>query len=197
LEKTDTMAAGTTRGLSPNIRVVLLTLLLAAGAAGGTSLVWLQRWKPPLGRGPLPVVALVALTCAFAVFEVFVIHLEYRHEVHSLSLTELVLVAGLVFFPPSSLLVARIAGSVVALVLHRRQWTIKLPFNVAQQTLTALVAIVVYRIVLSSHPALSAAGGLAAVMAGLSVAVVGHPFRGCRHIGARRPTTGIGAARRL
>jgi diguanylate cyclase (GGDEF)-like protein len=157
------------RRLTSNVRVGLLIVALAA-TAGGAYLVWLRHWVQELGSGRFP---MVFLAIAFAVFEMIPVHLEYREEVHSLSLSELALVAGLIFYPPSELLAARLAGSLVALVIGRRQWTIKLPFNLASFALEATVATFVYRFLLSGHPVLSGVGAVAIIAGVLSANAVG------------------------
>ncbi|HLY83215.1 MAG TPA: bifunctional diguanylate cyclase/phosphodiesterase [Acidimicrobiales bacterium] len=151
------------------MRVGALALTLAAISAG-TYVTWLRHWTRPVEPVRFSVVVLAA---AFAVFEVFVVHFEYRKEVYSTSLSEMALVAGLIFYPSSGLLAARIAGSLVALVAHRRQFSVKLLFNLANFALEATVAIVVYRAVLSSHSALSAAGVVAGFAAVLSANILG------------------------
>ena len=164
------MAEGTPRSLGPDVRIGVLCVLLGAASAG-CYVVWLRHWGPVLGQGRFPVVALAA---AFAVFEIFVVHLEYRREVHSVSLSEMALVAGLVFFSPSNLLLARLLGSAAVLVIHRRQWSIKLPLNLASFAAEATVATLVYRAILGSpqHP-FSVRGAVAAIAAVLSADVVG------------------------
>jgi diguanylate cyclase (GGDEF)-like protein len=163
------MAGVIRRCLTPNSRVALLVAGLSV-TAGGAYLLWLRHWSQELGSGRFPV---VFLAVAFAVFEMLPVHLEYREEVHSVSVSELALVAGLIFFPPSEVLAARLAGSVVALVLGRRQWTIKLPFNLASFALETTVATVVYRALLAWHPVLSAVGAVAIIAGVLSASIVG------------------------
>ena len=163
------MAEVKPRSLGPDLRIGVLVALLGAASAG-CYLAWLRHWGPSLGQGRFPVVALAA---TFAVFEIFVVHLEYRREVHSVSLSEMALVAGLVFFSPTDLLVARLVGSMAVLVLHRRQWSVKLPLNLASFAGETVVATLVYRAVLGVHPALSAPGAVAAIAAVLSADMVG------------------------
>src|SRR5450631_3760614 len=72
------MAEGTPRSLGPDVRIGVLFMLLGAASAACYA-AWLRHWGPSLGQGRFPVVALAA---GFAVFEIFVVHLEYRREVH-------------------------------------------------------------------------------------------------------------------
>src|SRR3954454_14092153 len=86
-------------GLSAGERV----LVLAAALAGTAAVVhWLLvRRLPPL---PAPFhVPWVVLAVAFRATEVFVVHLQFRRESHSISLSELSLVIGLMFCRPEDI----------------------------------------------------------------------------------------------
>ncbi|HEV3231968.1 MAG TPA: EAL domain-containing protein [Candidatus Dormibacteraeota bacterium] len=72
--------------------------------------------------------------------EVWVVHLQFRQEAHTVSLSEIPLVLGLFFLAPRELIAAQLAGAVPALALHRRQAPVKLAFNLAQLALSAGVA---------------------------------------------------------
>ena len=61
-----------------------------------------------------------ALAAAFAVTEVFVIHAHVRGSAHTLSLSELPLVVGLLLAAPQELIVAQIAGPVARAALRPR-----------------------------------------------------------------------------
>ena len=71
------------------------------------------------------------LAIAFFFSEVFVVHLEFRSSAHSFALSEIPLVAGLFFASPAELLVAQLVGAGLALLLVRRQKTLKALFNLA------------------------------------------------------------------
>ena len=84
-----------------------------------------------------------ALAAAFAVTEVFVIHAHFRGSAHTLSLSELPLVAGLLLAAPQDLIVAQIAGPALVLLFVRGRSPAKVAFNLAQFALTATLAVLV------------------------------------------------------
>jgi diguanylate cyclase (GGDEF)-like protein len=129
----------TPRG-STRYRVLLLVGLLAA--AGGALYLSVVRSLPaPEVATTLPWVAWVA---AFAATEVFVVHVQLQRDSHSFSLTDLVLVAGLYLISPSALVAAQVAGAGLALVLHRRQFGLKLWFNLAQYAVAGGLAVATF-----------------------------------------------------
>src|SRR5918992_1899555 len=72
-----------------------------------------------------------ALAIGFAATEVFVIHAHIRDSAHTLSLSELPLVVGLLLGAPTELIVAQVAGPIVVLLLARGSAPVKVAFNVA------------------------------------------------------------------
>jgi diguanylate cyclase (GGDEF)-like protein len=80
----------------------------------------------------------------FAASEVLVVHVQWKRESHTFSLSDLVLAAGLVLTTPSQLVLAQVVGTATALVLHRRQRGLKLAFNAAQFALAGCMATIVY-----------------------------------------------------
>ncbi len=93
-----------------------------------------------------------ALAAGFAATELFVIHAHVRGSAHSLSLSELPLVLGLLLASPSDLVVAMVVGPAVVLVFTRGQSVVRLLFNLAQFGLTAALASITLH-VLASAPA--------------------------------------------
>ena len=141
-------------------RVVLLVLLLAAAGATLFGAV-VPSLPAPEASLALPWIAWVA---AFAATEVFVVHVQLQRDSHSFSLTDLVFVAGLYLISPSALVAAQVAGAAFALVLHRRQFGLKLAFNVAQYALAGGLAVAVFTAVGAGLPdQWNWAAGLAAV----------------------------------
>ena len=105
--------------------------------------------------------------------ELGVIHFKFREDAHSFSMSEIPLVLGLFFADPLGLLAAQLIGNAAALGLTRRQPAVKLGFNLAQFSLQAIVALLVFRGLLGSSDPLGAAGwaaSLAAVTVALAVA---------------------------
>jgi diguanylate cyclase (GGDEF)-like protein len=81
-----------------------------------------------------------ALAAGFAATELFVIHAHVRGSAHSLSLSELPLVLGLLLAEPQDLVLAAIVGPAVVLICTRGQSPTRLLFNLAQFGLTAALA---------------------------------------------------------
>jgi diguanylate cyclase (GGDEF)-like protein len=86
-----------------------------------------------------------ALIPLFYAAERTVVHYSFNRHAHSFSLSEIPLVLGLFFAAPWAVVLGQATGSLAALALHRRQNPQKLFFNVAQFTLQAVVAILVFR----------------------------------------------------
>jgi diguanylate cyclase (GGDEF)-like protein len=155
--------------VSPTERVLLLTAVIAAAAA---AIQWLLVRQ--LGSVPAPFhLPWPALAVAFTATEVFVVHLQFRRESHTISISELSLVTGLLFFRPQDVVFARLLGAAIALLFHRRQYGSKLLFTLAHFALQATVAVVLYRAVLGHAAALSPTGWAAAFAATFAADLVG------------------------
>ena len=100
--------------------------------------------------------------------ELMVVHLQYRREAHSFSLSEIPLVIGLFFAPPIELLLAVVAANMFVLSVHRRQPALKLMFNIAQFALVTTAAIALFRAVVALGDPIGPIGWLAAYVATLS-----------------------------
>jgi diguanylate cyclase (GGDEF)-like protein len=74
---------------------------------------------PAFGDGP--VLAWYWLALGFYLAEVLVVHLQFRKQAHTLSLTEIGLTLGLLLGAPSQLLIGQLVGTLVALVVNRRR----------------------------------------------------------------------------
>ncbi len=85
------------------------------------------------------------LAGGFLAAEIFVVHIHFRAETHTFSLSEFVIVLGLFFVSPWQLVVGELVGALLSLALHRRQPIAKLTFNLAQFFLTTTVAITIFR----------------------------------------------------
>jgi len=139
----------------------LLTALLAGGAA---LLVTGPLHDLPTASGALTF-HWWSLAPLFLVAEICVLHLYFGRDAHTVSLSEIPLVLGLLFATPLDLVVAQVAGAAVALSLHRRQPLHKLAFNLANLAFCNGVAVVVFRAAVSGHDP-STPIGWGAVMAG-------------------------------
>ena len=117
-------------------RIGLLTAALAAAAV--LLFVIVVRTLPAAATAVTLPWLLWAV--AFAASEVLVVHVQWKRESHTFSLSDLVLAAGLVLTAPGDLVAAQVVGTTIALVLHRRQRGLKLVFNVAQFALAGCLA---------------------------------------------------------
>jgi len=120
-------------------RVPLLTAALAVAAALATAAV------APLPERASPfTVPWWLLAGLFCVAEICVVHVQFRREAQSFSLSEVPLVIGLFFDRPVTVVLAYLLGAAVALTLHRRQSRLKLAFNLSNFTLAAAVAVALF-----------------------------------------------------
>jgi len=89
-----------------------------------------------------------ALALAFYFAEVVVVHLQFRKQAHTLSLTEIGLTLGLLLGAPEALLIGQLVGTVVALVVNRwksQRQLVRLAFNIAELPLCSGIALVIFR----------------------------------------------------
>ncbi len=142
-------------------RVHLLTLLLVILAV-----VLLIEVVGPLHPLPaprqIPFWLLIPLFCAA---EVFVVHIQFRRDAHSFSLSELPLVIGFFFAPPIVVVLSMVAGTALALSVHRRQSPLKLAFNLANFTVANSVVALLFMRLVDHHYALSATSFLGVLIA--------------------------------
>ena len=101
--------------------------------------VFVVRDLPGYALGPQ--IPWWALAAGFAATELFVVHAHVRGSAHSLSLSELPLILGLLLASPQELVVAQVVGPAVVLALTRGHSPLKLIFNLAQFGLTACLAV--------------------------------------------------------
>jgi diguanylate cyclase (GGDEF)-like protein len=101
---------------------------LVLGSAPGGS--WLPWW---------------GIAIAFYVAEAFPVHVHFRKQAHTLSMTEIGLVFGLFYATPAALFAGQIVGAGLALAVHRRQRPVKLAFNLAEQSLCTGIALLLFR----------------------------------------------------
>src|SRR5438445_5213634 len=113
-----------------------------------------------------------ALTPIFCLAEIGVVHIQFRREAHSFSLSELPLVAGLFFTPPLAVVLSMMGGTAAALVLHRRQSPLKLAFNLANFALGSSVAMTVFYHLVNRHDPLGNQSSFAAMGALLAAGVL-------------------------
>ena len=133
--------------------------LITAGAA----LAWTAALStpPPIDR-PLEVPWWL-LTAAVAIGESAVIHLRFRQDAHSFSLSEIVLVAALFLAPPSTILVAYVIGNGISLAAGRRQVLVRFAFNMAQLLFIAGLSVLAFGLIVRPNDPLGPSGWLAAL----------------------------------
>jgi len=131
--------------------------LLAAGMAclstaifAGVVVQWEMSATPPVH------VPWLALAAAFVLAEAFALNLRFRAEAETFSLSDIVVVLGLFLIAPWQLVVALTLGVGIVATLDRRRAPLKVAFNLAQFTLSAVITVVVFR-------ALAVEGGPSAV----------------------------------
>jgi len=134
----------TTAGSRTSLRVWLLVAGL--GAAAAVLGFRLAELAPVLAAPRLPWWGLALI---FFLTESFPVHLHFRSETHTLSLSELGVVLGLFLASPGGLALGLVLGAGLALVLVRRQRPLKVAFNEAQFLLSAGVGVVAFRAVAS------------------------------------------------
>ena len=125
-------------------RLGRLTRVSLAALIAATSVAAIVLWFKVV-RDLVPYEAAVsipwwALAAGFAVAEAFVIHAHVRGSAHSLSLSEVPLVLGLLLAKPSDLIVATVVGPLIVLLFTRGHGFTRLAFNLAQFALTATLA---------------------------------------------------------
>ena len=84
------------------------------------------------------------LAVMFALAELFVVHLQFRRDAHSFSVSEIPLVLGLFFVSPEGLLLAQLVGAGIALGFWRRQPLLKFTFNLALLAVQVCVALLIF-----------------------------------------------------
>ncbi len=141
-------------------RVWILTSAVAMLAAyTAFSFRYLEAIESPR---TIPIGVLAAM---FYLGEVTVVHVKFKRNTQSFSLSEIPLVLGLFFVSPIALLLAQLVGNTVALTLNRRQPLLKLLFNLAQFSLVTAFTIVFFRLVTAGTDVFGVAGWLAAIAA--------------------------------
>jgi len=133
---------GVLRRLTGSRRVWLFSAGLALAAALLFYFV-IPRLEPLHDRLPVPWWALVGM---FFLAEVLVVHVQFRRNAYSFSMSELPLVLALFALPPKQVVITLLLGSAVALVIHRRQSPLKLAFNLSHFFLEATLGVILFHL---------------------------------------------------
>jgi len=122
-----------------------------------------------LGLGPIAplesarTIPVWVLAGGFYLGEITVVHVKFKRNTQSFSMSEIPLVLGLFFVSPLALLGAQLLGNATALTVNRRQPPLKLVFNLAQFSLVTTFTIVFFRAITASADAFGPIGWSAAV----------------------------------
>jgi len=113
-----------------------------------------------------------ALAPLVYVTEISQVHLHFRRDNQSFSLSEVALVLALLFSPSWEILLAQVIGAAVAFGVHRRLSAQKLMFNLALDALVAVAAITVFHAMVPHFTALGPSVWLAAFLACTTAALI-------------------------
>ncbi|HEX2040016.1 MAG TPA: bifunctional diguanylate cyclase/phosphodiesterase [Acidimicrobiales bacterium] len=167
-----TRARGTSLDRSRARRVWLLNALLTAiGFA-----VCLATARDAVGplRGSFAISPWL-LAALFGFAEAFLVHVVFRREAYSVSLSEVPLVLGLFFATGPELVLAHLLGAGTSLVVYRRQPPFKLFFNLAHMAVGTGTALGVFHLLDPGSGAVSLRAGVVATMATAAAVCVSAP----------------------
>jgi diguanylate cyclase (GGDEF)-like protein len=139
LRKLGSSTTGTARVWALTVVLSLVSVILASVEARAG-----QPFPPPVA---IPWWLLAGI---FFLTEAKVVHLHIGRSAHSFSMSEIPLVYGLFFFRPAEFITARLIGSALALIISRRQRSVKLGFNLAQFLLCSVVAVGVVQLLVGA-----------------------------------------------
>jgi diguanylate cyclase (GGDEF)-like protein len=106
----------TAHNLSPQAKTIAASALLATIAAGLTLRTVVGQ---PLGSLVQQPLLFAALTVTFFLAEQFLVNIEFRRQSHSMTFAGVPLAVGLMLLPMNELLLARLVGSLAALLIQR------------------------------------------------------------------------------
>ncbi|MGA9746086.1 MAG: bifunctional diguanylate cyclase/phosphodiesterase [Nocardioides sp.] len=155
-----------TRGRAVGIWAFIV--LMALGAA---SVHW---WavRPLIDQGrDWPLAWLLLVGIGFFAAELLVVHLRLGREAYAFSMMELPLVIGLFFVRPDLLVVARLAGSLLAFVIRRKAFQ-KATFNCAMFALETTCAVSLWHFLLHGAQPLGPWGWLATLVVALLISAL-------------------------
>ena len=145
-------------------------LLIAGIMAAAGVMIDLVGSSPGLDAPiQLPLIAMIVVVY---VAESALVHLEFGGQAHSFSLSEFALILGLFFADPLDLIMATAIGSLMVLIINRRQPLLKMLFNLAQFTLQAALAVFVFQTYASFGDPLGPFGWAGAILAMLAALLV-------------------------
>ena len=150
------LASGTTTGQ----KAWALTAVVIACAATLSWVVWASPQVASTQTLPIWVLAPM-----FYVGEVTVVHIRFKRNTQSFSMSEIALVFGLFFVSPALVIVSQFLGNAAALTLNRRQPALKLVFNLAQFTLVTAFSVALFQLLVTGTDPHGPVGWVAAIAA--------------------------------
>src|SRR3954454_19347467 len=124
---------------SATTRIVLLT----AAVASVTATLYFSVLRNQGASSSTFHIAWWALVPMVYLAEISLVHLHFRRDNHSFSLSEVALVLALLFSPSWEILLAQVIGATLAFGVHRRLPVLKLALNLAVDALVAAAAVTV------------------------------------------------------
>ncbi|MGZ5382835.1 MAG: putative bifunctional diguanylate cyclase/phosphodiesterase [Acidimicrobiia bacterium] len=112
------------------------------------------------------------IAIAFFFSELTVVHLRFRRDARSFSMSEIPLVIGFFLVAPVELVIGRLVANALVLGLTRRQPLIKLAFNLAQFALQTTLAIAAFRAVVAVADPFGPAGWIGALVATITALTI-------------------------
>ncbi|MDB5065233.1 MAG: putative diguanylate cyclase/phosphodiesterase with sensor [Chloroflexi bacterium] len=146
---------------------------LTAGILLGAAVLHLTQTRHLPGMQAPVHIPWYALALFFMIAEWWRVCLYFRSSAHSFSLSEMPLVVGLFLTDPSTLVLARVLGALVAMGLLRRQPPLKLLFNIGLFGLEAEVAAIAVGHLLPGGAPLAPAAWAVVLLAVAAVSVLG------------------------
>ncbi len=162
-------AAATAKTVTLTVALAAVGLLLLVGAA----LPWPGQGLLTAPLSLPPWLVWLLLGCLFAVAELSLIHVEFRREAYSFSITGIPLVIGLALVSPLIVVAARLVGTAVAFAVQRPT-PIKVAYNAAAYVFEVALAAAALHLLLVPGPTLTWRAALAFfVVAAVAEAVMG------------------------
>ena len=169
-------------------RVWGLAVAIAVVATIGGTVVWPYARLESAHSIPVWLLALL-----FYAGEIAVVHVKFKRNTQSFSMSEIPLVLGLFFISPALLVVAQLIGNAAALTINRRQPGLKLAFNLAQFSLVTITSVVLFRTFAAGADPFGPLGWVAAIgaVAAGNVVANGLVHFAIRATGGRLPSDQI------
>jgi signal transduction histidine kinase len=137
-----------------------LTGLVVVMAAVVSAVVW--GYDQVSSQQSLPIWVLAPL---FYLGEVTVVHIRFKRNTQSFSMSEIPLLFGMFFVAPPVLIISHLIGNIAALAINRRQPALKLIFNLAQFTFVTAFSVALFRMILLGADPHGPIGWIAAIVA--------------------------------